>query len=776
MEFGLLKDGGRDMRKAFIWLLCIEIMLLCALTPVFADNSFVYRTLVDNIESFQGREIMFSGKVLNKFKSGRAYCYFIYVEGNKDNTLMVTTRDNGFEKESAVTVTGIIEGSYTYKGESGEKTLPKLTAYSIKSSVTDISNWHPFAEADVKEANTASSGSLLQSEQTDLSRVQTDASYVNGWSILGIFAIGMLCLVGLIILKVKITSAILVKQVLRKYYKAAIRGKIGKIFLYEKESDEDNLFAVIEDIVDDSAKTKFIVDAKHLEKRYMQPLTNNLLTVMHDIGVIKESKKKGIVCRITPNEFTKIQQIRKNNNHKLKNPWLADYQSKIIANDVHSEHSMLNERQKNAAPNKRGSSVTQEKPYHPNGNPVNEERIKEIRKKRKSREEQIREESEHRQQIDEYFNSAMEELKRRKDSLKEEQLLVQKEKEELERKRNEVEKKSQETQAQVQLSEAQLNEILRQREKLSRRELSITNKEHEIETARADLTSREESIKLNYEQRSAELAKKENEITQTKKKIEEDKKRLESEKAAINELDYALGLKQEEFKKLIFARNKEQQEIEAAKARLESERIRYEKQRKLLEEQQETKEQIRKEASRIKAESRKLEEEKEELQRQLEALQKERNELNKDKEIDRRERQKAADAKTKFKDYPLSNSEESDESMNLVLKNNVTKITTGIFSLAFEQIKPSDSDHPPRNYILRFQNPRENVVISDEKEIVTNKTVGSDLSSRLTFQLSVGEYDKSADYWLVIIDKTMQKIIRKISFQIDLSFNIEFDF
>ena len=133
--------------------------------------------------------------------------------------------------------------------------------------------------------------------------------------------------------------------------------------------------------------------------------------------------------------------------------------------------------------------------------------------------------------------------------------------------------------------------------------------------------------------------------------------------------------------------------------------------------------------------------------------------------------------KSSCQEYLFADVEESDNQVNLTLQDTPDTITNSIFALAFKQMNPCSSSAPAREYIIRFQDPQTGVVISDEKTITTSLTTadGIDDPIKLIFQLENRKKKKNGEYWMVIIDKNLGRIIKKYIFKINLLINMDFD-
>lgn len=117
--------------------------------------------------------------------------------------------------------------------------------------------------------------------------------------------------------------------------------------------------------------------------------------------------------------------------------------------------------------------------------------------------------------------------------------------------------------------------------------------------------------------------------------------------------------------------------------------------------------------------------------------------------------------------------------VNLELRASVYRITNRVFTLEFLQEHPVGAEWLPRTVIAKFVDANGNSV-SDQVMMIADRT-SQDRNERLfreRFTLSGTQFDKDADYYLVLEDpdERVEKVIYKRRFQIDLTIAFGFDF
>jgi uncharacterized protein (TIGR02687 family) len=117
--------------------------------------------------------------------------------------------------------------------------------------------------------------------------------------------------------------------------------------------------------------------------------------------------------------------------------------------------------------------------------------------------------------------------------------------------------------------------------------------------------------------------------------------------------------------------------------------------------------------------------------------------------------------------------------VNLELRASAHRITNRVFTLEFLQEHPVGVEWLPRNVIAKFVD-ADGRPVSDQVVMIADRT-SQDRNDRLfreRFTLSGTQFDKDADYYLVLEDpdERVEKVIYKRRFQIDLTIAFGFDF
>lgn len=117
--------------------------------------------------------------------------------------------------------------------------------------------------------------------------------------------------------------------------------------------------------------------------------------------------------------------------------------------------------------------------------------------------------------------------------------------------------------------------------------------------------------------------------------------------------------------------------------------------------------------------------------------------------------------------------------VNLELRASAYRITNRVFTLEFLQEHPVGDAWLPRTVIAKFVD-ADGQPVSDQVVIIADRT-SKDRNERLfraRFTLSGTQFDKNADYYLVLEDpdERVEKILFKRKFQIDLTITFGFDF
>lgn len=116
--------------------------------------------------------------------------------------------------------------------------------------------------------------------------------------------------------------------------------------------------------------------------------------------------------------------------------------------------------------------------------------------------------------------------------------------------------------------------------------------------------------------------------------------------------------------------------------------------------------------------------------------------------------------------------------VNILLLDDVKRVTNSIFTLRFFQAEPVGGKVTPRQVKAYFVDPAGNV-ISDEVMLVANSTEErvEERIYRLRFTLKSQQYDRSATYRLVLedLEETVETIHAEIPFTLDLGIMHDFD-
>ena len=326
------------------------------------------------------------------------------------------------------------------------------------------------------------------------------------------------------------------------------------------------------------------------------------------------------------------------------------------------------------------------------------------------------------------------------------------------------------------------SDLIVQNDNLHAREKAISDREEELNRLMVE--------SFGIEQQLADIKKEKEDIIQHRTSIAEEKQklgriqsslvdennRLKSKETALSEIEKQLEKKRRSIEEETHRLDEIASRIKKEQAALVEQKRQFQIQQNELakkeEDQQIAWKSIADKSLRLEEEAARIKKEKSELKHQQENVQ---DNSSKSGQIDYHTNHKKANNKPQHKSYPIQEHEETETDINIRLMNTDNVITNSIFSLDFTQISPCSANASPRNFILRFQD-CDDTVISDEKDLTTDKTNETGLSTRLTFQLQSGEYNKASDYWLVIIDKKKEAIIHKILFRINLSFTLDFDF
>ena len=99
------------------------------------------------------------------------------------------------------------------------------------------------------------------------------------------------------------------------------------------------------------------------------------------------------------------------------------------------------------------------------------------------------------------------------------------------------------------------------------------------------------------------------------------------------------------------------------------------------------------------------------------------------------------------------------------------KVSNMSFSLNFYQLEAVGTGFIPANFDIYFTDAYGNVV-SDIQKIIADKVSqeNADRIFRCTFNLKAGDYNRNAEYFLVIHNTDNGEIVQKVSFQIDTAF------
>ena len=105
------------------------------------------------------------------------------------------------------------------------------------------------------------------------------------------------------------------------------------------------------------------------------------------------------------------------------------------------------------------------------------------------------------------------------------------------------------------------------------------------------------------------------------------------------------------------------------------------------------------------------------------------------------------------------------------------KVSNSIFSLDFYQTEPVSGKIAAASYDI-YMADASGKAVSDTKTVIADKTSnnGSDRVVRTRFTLKSVAFQKTASYYLTIVEKGTTNVIEKIEFKIDIAFVNDFDF
>ncbi len=148
-------------------------------------------------------------------------------------------------------------------------------------------------------------------------------------------------------------------------------------------------------------------------------------------------------------------------------------------------------------------------------------------------------------------------------------------------------------------------------------------------------------------------------------------------------------------------------------------------------------------------------------------------EMRRQKLIEKQEAEKKA---KEPEPITYSNAAIAKDKVGLTLSSDSRVITNNIFNIQFAQTEPVSADRGAAEYEV-FVADNNGKIISDIKEIKADKT-GGDMTCKVTLTLSAhGEFDKEADYFLMLRYKGGgNEILSKTPYKINIEFAAEFDF
>lgn len=118
------------------------------------------------------------------------------------------------------------------------------------------------------------------------------------------------------------------------------------------------------------------------------------------------------------------------------------------------------------------------------------------------------------------------------------------------------------------------------------------------------------------------------------------------------------------------------------------------------------------------------------------------------------------------------------KSVHVQLLSSGHKVSNMSFGLNFYQVEAAGSGYIPANFYAFFTDAYDNIV-SDIQKIIADKISreNTDRTFRCNFNLKAGDYNRNAEYFLVIRNTDTGEIVQKVSFQIDTAFvRDEFNF
>ena len=615
-----------------------------------------------------------------------------------------------------------LKGHISYKVESGISTYVQFhitdnkgNFYIKNSDHISITN-----RLNVHQASDINKYSIPSSQPNK----QPSIEYNTNYYLLLLCVFISACIIIIVKAKYAIKRHVKAAAVVSKYLVVINNKEYEPLFGLSDKKNEECLFFTIGEILIHASTAKYIIDTAYMRDKYGIQLANNLISLMTFLEIIAYPNKGITRSLITLKTFRLIKK-------------------KCIA--AHEKQKAVIH-QKNSNPDTR-----KEKQKHTRITPFGA--IKERRKRAEINEDLIKRQEKIKSKETALVNAAK--------NLQTQMASVEQEKQTLSTLRS---------------------DLIVQNDNLHAREKAISDREEELNRLMVE--------SFGIEQQLADIKKEKEDIIQHRTSIAEEKQklgriqsslvdennRLKSKETALSEIEKQLEKKRRSIEEETHRLDEIASRIKKEQAALVEQKRQFQIQQNELakkeEDQQIAWKSIADKSLRLEEEAARIKKEKSELKHQQENVQ---DNSSKSGQIDYHTNHKKANNKPQHKSYPIQEHEETETDINIRLMNTDNVITNSIFSLDFTQISPCSANASPRNFILRFQD-CDDTVISDEKDLTTDKTNETGLSTRLTFQLQSGEYNKASDYWLVIIDKKKEAIIHKILFRINLSFTLDFDF